>query len=146
MRSIRLAAAAALVSIVLAPSALARNDVVQISVKYVRENADQGNVLQGISWHMNGERHRAVAKRFPLATTTKNTNAAFKSDEDACSRAFLSGIIQLQTRARNLGADGVIEIKSTAEGQTYEKPGSFACTAGNVLARVSLTGIPVKFK
>lgn len=146
MRCIRVAAAAALVSIVLAPNALARNDVVQISVEYVRENADQGNVLQGISWHMNGERHRGVAERFPLATTTKTTNATFKSDEDACARAFLSGIIQLQRRARSLGADGVVDIKSTANGQTYDKPESFGCTAGNVLARVSLTGVPVKFK
>jgi uncharacterized protein YbjQ (UPF0145 family) len=142
----RFAAAAALTMILVAPTALAREDAVQISVQYVKDNADQSRVLQNISWHMNGERHRGVAQRYNLAATTKSTNAAFKSDEAACSRAFLSAIIQLQTAARNMGADGVIEIKSNAAGQTYEKADNFLCTAGNILARVSLTGVPVKFK
>jgi hypothetical protein len=145
-RSMRLAAAAALMMILAAPTALAREDAVQVSVQYVKDNADQSRVLQNISWHMNGEKHKRVAERYNLAATTKSTNAAFKSDEAACSRAFLSAIIQLQTAARNMGADGVVDIKSNAMGQTTEASDTFACTAGNILARVSLTGVPVKFK
>ncbi len=146
MRALRVAALAATMVLLLAPGAGARNDVVQITVDYVKNNSDQSRVLQNVSWHMNGERHRAVAKRYNLAATTKSTNKAFKSDEAACSRAFLSAIIQLQTAARNLGADGVVDIKSQAAGQTHETKDTFACTAGTIIARVSLTGVPVKFK
>ena len=146
IRAMRFAATAALTTILIAPAALAREDAVQVSVQYVKDNADQSKVLPDIAWYMNGQKHKAVKERYNLAATTKSTNAAFKSDEAACSRAFLSAIIQLQTAARNMGADGVVDIKSNAMGQTTESADTFACTAGNILARVSLTGVPVKFK
>lgn len=139
-------AAAALIAILVAPIAVAREDISTFAVKYARENVDQSRVLENISWHMAGEKHRGVAQSYDVATTNKTTNAAFKSDEVACARAFMSGIIQLQTRARNLGADGVIDIKSHVGGKTYDGPDIFGCTAGNIIARVSLTGTPVKFK
>jgi uncharacterized protein YbjQ (UPF0145 family) len=103
-------------------------------------------VLENVSWHMMGEKHRRVAKSFNLGSTTKSTNATFKSDDAACSRAFLSAIIQLQTNARNLGADGIVDIKSNAMGETYENAETYACTRGTFVARVSLTATPVKFK
>ena len=146
MHLTRATAVAALGLSFIAPAAGAADQIAIVSVQYVRENADQTRVLESVSWHMKGEKHRAVAKRFNLGATTKSTNAAFKSAEASCSRAFLSAIIQLQTNARNLGADGVIDIKSNAMGETHEEKDSFNCTKGAFVARVSLTGTPVKFR
>lgn len=142
----RIAAVAALVAIFVSPTALAREDLSTFTVKYARENVDQSRVLTNISWHMAGEKHRRVAQSYEVASTTKSTNAAFKSDEVACARAFMSAIIQLQTRARNLGGDGVIDIKSHVDSRTFDEGDIFGCKAGNIVAHVSLTGTPVKFK
>ena len=125
---------------------LAREDISTFSVDAAKKSVDQSKVLEGISWHMAGAKHGRVSKRFEPATTTKSTNAFLKSDEAACSRAFMSAIIQLQTRSRNLGANAVIDIKSHASGKTYEEASIFGCVAGNVVARVSLTGTPANIK
>jgi uncharacterized protein YbjQ (UPF0145 family) len=129
-----------------ATPALAREDIGTFSVELATKNVDQSKVLEGISWHMAGAKHGRVAKRFEPATTTKSTNAFMKSDEAACSRAFMSAIIQLQTRARTLGANAVIDIKSHASGKSFEEATIFGCVAGNVVARVSLTGTPANLK
>ena len=130
----------------IAPVSKAADRIAVVPVKYVRENSDQTRVLEGVSWHMKGEEHRAVAKRFNLAATTKSTMAAWRNAETSCSRAFLSAIIQLQTDALNLGADGVIDITSNAMGQTHDEADSLICTKGGFVARVSISGTPVMFK
>ena len=132
--------------LLLASPGLAREDITTFSVDSAKKNVDQSKVLEGISWHMAGAKHGRIAKRFEPATTTKSTNAFMKSDEAACSRAFMSAIIQLQTRSRNLGANAVVDIKSHASGKTYEEATIFGCVVGNVVARVSLTGTPANLK
>jgi len=64
----------------------------------------------------------------------------------ASSSSFSWGIIQLQTRAKQLGGNAVIDIKSHSGEQLIESSTNFSCNVGNIVARVKLTGTPVKLK
>jgi len=132
---------AACLSFAAAP-ALARNDIIQVTLAYVQETADDSNVLEKVTWHFVGNEHAALEKKLDPVTAKASTSAAFKRDEDACARAFLSALIELQTEAFARGANSVIEIRSIAGGQVSGAPDRFLCRVGDVIAHVSLTGVP----
>jgi uncharacterized protein YbjQ (UPF0145 family) len=78
--------------------------------------------------------------------TNKKTNKANKSDEEACHVAMLSGLIQLQERARKEGGNAVINIESYYKKKSYKSKDKFECHAGNIMAGVALKGDVVKLK
>jgi hypothetical protein len=106
---------------------------------------DEASALLDVPYYMAGESHPAVGKDLGVYRSNKRTNAIAKSDERACSIAFLSALISLQTRARQLGGDGVVDIKSITKHRVLESSTEFRCAAGNVVANVALSGRVVKF-
>ena len=82
----------------------------------------------------------AVLKNFGEYVTNKKTNAANKSDEVACRWAMLSAMVQMRDRARQLGANGVINIVSYYKKHTQSSTTEYVCHAGNILAGVALKG------
>lgn len=141
--ALALAAAAALC---LASSpAFARSDTTDLPVEAAK-GYDSNSQLLDIPFYMKGQKHRGVAKDMGVHRTNKRTNAFNKSDEEACSIAFLSAIIQLQKRAQQLGGDAVVDIISITKNENLESSSNFRCAAGNIVANVALTGRVVKFK
>ena len=96
--------------------------------------------LLEVRFFMAGQPHPSVAKDLGEFTSNRRTNAFNKSDERACSIAFLSAVIALQERARKLGGDAVIDIKSITRHQNLESATKYRCVSGNVVANVVLTG------
>ena len=78
--------------------------------------------------------------------SNRRTNAFNKTDARACTIAFLSAVISLQTRAREVGADAVVEVKSITKNRELESATHYRCVAGNVVANVTLTGKMVRFE
>jgi hypothetical protein len=74
----------------------------------------------------------------------KKTRSIGRSDQDACEWAFLSALIDLQQRARTLGANAVIGIESFFKEQTSTSETEFECGAGSMMAAVNLRGKLVK--
>ena len=81
-----------------------------------------------------------------LGTNVSNpwTNAFGKSDETACNWVFLSAIIALDKRAKQLGANAVVNIVSYYQNVEMSSPTEFECHAGATIARVTLKGDFVK--
>ena len=104
----------------------------------------EGKVDPSIKLYFQGQKHPGVAKNFGLAKTNKKTNAFNKTDLFACQWTFLSAIIQLQRRARDLGANAVINIKSNYKNREFSSPSKFQCGAGAIIAGVALKGDVVK--
>ncbi len=85
-----------------------------------------------------------VKQDMGLIKTNKKTNAFNKSDKEACHWVFLSAVKQLQQRAKSMGADAVINIKSNYKNQVHESAEIFECGAGSLIAGVALMGTAVK--
>ncbi len=76
--------------------------------------------------------------------TNQKTNAVGKSDEKACNWVFLSAMIQLEKRAKQMGANAVVNIVSYYQKNVMSSPTEFECHAGAVIAGVALRGEFVK--
>jgi hypothetical protein len=77
-------------------------------------------------------------------TSNKKTNAANKSDQEACDLAFISAVVALQQRARKEGGNAVINIRSVYRGEDSDSPSDYICGAGKIIAGVALRGTVVK--
>jgi len=91
----------------------------------------------------NQETPKVLAKLSTDVTNLK-TNAVGKSDEQACNWVFLSAMIQLEKRAKQLGANAVINIVSFYKKEVMSSATEFECHAGAVIAGVALRGEFVK--
>jgi len=87
----------------------------------------------------NQETPKIVSKLGTDVTNLK-TNAVGKSDETACNWVFLSALIQLEKRAKQLGANAVINIVSYYKKEVMSSRTEFECHAGAVIAGVALKG------
>ena len=130
---------------VIASPAIARNDILDFSVEQAKSIGPSEN-LGDIPFYMAKKSHPGVAKDLGVHKTTKTTNKFNKPDENACAIAFLSGIIQLQKRARELGGNAIVDVTSVTKGQTLESATEYRCNLGTFTALVGLTGRVVKLK
>lgn len=134
-----------LLTLFVASPALARNDNLDMTVEGAMAVGPKQNLLD-IPWFMSGQKHPRVAERLQQMKTQKATNKFGKEDDYACSIAFMSAIIQLQKRAKQLGANAVVDIKSVTRGNDLDSATKYKCNLGTFTATVGLTGIPVKLK
>ncbi len=91
----------------------------------------------------NQETPQIVAKLGSDVTNLK-TNAVGKSDEAACNWVFYSAMLQLERRAKQLGANAVVNIVSYYQKNVMSSATEFECHAGAVIAGVALKGEFVK--
>ncbi len=91
----------------------------------------------------NQETPKVLAKLGTDVTNLK-TNAVGKSDEKACNWVFLSALLALEKRAKQLGANAVINIVSYYKKDVMSSATEFECHAGAVIAGVALRGEFVK--
>jgi uncharacterized protein YbjQ (UPF0145 family) len=141
MQPHRVIAFACTLAVLSLPSAAgARTTFHDLSVEEAAKSERGQAKLLDVPFHMAGQPHGKIAREFGVFTSNKRTNAFNKSDEEACSIAFLSAIISLQNRAKKLGANAVIDIKSITKHNDLESATSYRCAAGGVIANVALTG------
>ncbi len=91
----------------------------------------------------NQETPQIIAKLGSDVTNLK-TNAVGKSDEAACNWVFYSAMLQLERRAKQLGANAVVNIVSYYQKNVMSSATEFECHAGAVIAGVALKGEFVK--
>ena len=142
-RHLKLAAVVALTFA--ATQAFARNSIETYPIESALKS-EEGKVSQDIALYFAGQPHPMVLKRFSEAATNKKTSAFARSDEAACQHVFLSAVIALQNRARELGANAVIDIKSNYQDQLTSSATEFTCGAGAMVAGVALKGDVVTLK
>ena len=97
-----------------------------------------------IKFYFGEKAHPAVIKQFGQYQSNKKTNAFNKTDKFACEWAFLSAMLTFQDRARNLGANAVINIKSYYKKHTISSETEYECGAGGIIAGVTFRGDFVK--
>jgi hypothetical protein len=138
--------AASLALLLGAVPAAARTTMYDLDVAKAKSEGRGHEKLLPIAVFMAGEKHGAVAQEYGTFRSNRRTNASNKGDEEACQIAFLSALIALQTRARSLGGDAVVEVRSVTRNDPLASATQYRCAAGAVVANVALEGRVVKLK
>ena len=87
-----------------------------------------------------------MQQRLGEDVTNKKTNAANKSDAEACRWVALSALRALQDGAKSRGANAVVDIVSYYKKNEFKSSTNYECYAGTILAGVALKGTYAKVK
>lgn len=106
----------------------------------------QSKIGNEVKFYFADQKTPAIKERMGEYTTNKKTNAANKSDEEACRWAMLSALISLKEKALQLGGNAVVGVKSYYKKSDFSSSTQYECHAGAILAGVALKGTVVKLK
>jgi uncharacterized protein YbjQ (UPF0145 family) len=125
--------------------AQARDSKYLLPIAAALEVQDAKNRLDGsVKFFFGNQETPKVLAKLSTDVTNLKTNAVGKSDEKACNWVFLSAMIQLEKRAKQLGANAVVNIVSYYRKEFMSSPTEFECHAGAMIAGVALRGEFVK--
>jgi hypothetical protein len=144
MRKPTALALGALALVVAAPGQ-ARDDRLRMPLADALSTVDaKAKIDPKIRLYFGNQPHPKVLQSFGTATANRKTNFFNKSDEEGCRWVFLSSVLSLQERARKLGANAVVNIKSVYRGGNLESATEYECGAGTFVGGVALQGEFVK--
>jgi len=128
------------------PVAEARDDAHFLPVKDALElGKAQGKLDGSVRFYFSGQSHPAVSARLRTGVmSNKKTNAANKSDEEACQWAMLTALIAFQDRVKREGGNAVINLESYYNRRSYKNATQYECHAGTWTAGVVLKGDVVR--
>jgi uncharacterized protein YbjQ (UPF0145 family) len=109
-------------------------------------NDAQARLGTGVRYYFGKQAYPAVIEKLGTDKTSQKTNAFGKSDEKACHWAFLSAMLRLEKRAKDLGANAVVNIVSNYNNVESSSETEFECHAGGIMAGVALKADFVKIK
>jgi hypothetical protein len=136
-----LAAATALVI----GSASARDTRLKLPIKDAMETAAYKEQADAnIKLFFGAQAHPKPLQSLGTYTTNKKTNFFNKSDKEGCEWVFLSAVLSLQERVRQLGGNAVVKIKSVYRGGDLSSETEYECGAGAIMGGVALQGEVVK--
>ena len=139
---------AALVCLLAAtPSADARESRLELSFDELvkSEQAKAAGIDGSVRFYLAGQKV-AVASRMDEGVSNRKTNAANKSDEEACRWVALSALRAFQDSAKARGANAVVDIVSYYKKNEYRNATNYECHAGAIIAGVTFKGTYAKVK
>lgn len=126
-------------------SAHARDDKLMMPISVAMESSDTKEKLDSsIRYYFGKQKTPKIAQKLGNYASNKKTNAFGKTDEAACQWAFLSAMLSLEQRAKELGANAVVNIVSNYKKVEMSSETEYECHAGAVMAGVALKGDFVK--
>jgi len=143
-RLILIAAMAAAASSV--PAQARDNKMMMPLAAAMAANDAQTRLGDTVKFYFGGQKTPAIATRLGVDKTSQKTNSFGKSAETACNWAFLSAMLRLQARAKELGADAVVNIVSNYKNEEMSSETEFECHDGAMMSGVALKGEFVKLK
>ncbi|WP_322400008.1 excinuclease ATPase subunit [Massilia luteola] len=109
-------------------------------------NDAQSRLGDSVKFYFGTQATPPVLERLGADKTSQKTNSFGKSPETSCNWAFLSAMLRLQQRARELGANAVINIVSNYRNVEMSSETQFECHDGAIMSGVALKGEFVKVK
>ena len=97
-----------------------------------------------VKFYFGSQKHPKVAKKFGEFMSNKKTNAFNKTDKFACEWAFLSAMLSFQDRAKKLGGNAVINMRSYYKKNEISSASEYECGAGGIIAGVTFLGEVVR--
>lgn len=120
-------------------AAIARDTPVHLPLDEVVAASD-GRLDGSVRFYLEGTHTPAVLDTLGEAISNRKTNAANKSDAEACRWVLLSTLLALQEEARARGANAVIGLSSYYKRRPYVDETKVECHAGAFMAGATLRG------
>lgn len=125
--------------------AQARDDKHVLPIAAALETKEAKDKLDGsIKYFFGDQPTPKILAKLGTDITNQKTNGLGKSIDKACNWVFLSAMTQLEKRAKQLGANAVVNIVSYYQRNTMSSATEFECYRGAVMAAVSFKGDFVK--
>ncbi len=86
------------------------------------------------------------SKEIKRIKTSGRVSAINKSDKEACFDSFASSVRSLKKKAKAIGANAIVNIKSSYKTKTLNSSKLFICNARGIIATITLSGIAIKTK
>lgn len=119
----------------------ARNEAVMLPLAdVVKLGLEQGKLDGSVSFHLSGASTPAISEKLGDDVSNKKTNGVGKDDATACNWAALSALMAFEAKAKQKGANAVVDLHSFNKKQSTRDPVNFECRAGNVMAGVTFKG------
>ena len=93
-----------------------------------------------VKFFFAGQPPPKVLEKLGTDKTSQKTNSFGKSNEKACNWVFLSSMLRLEKRAKELGANAVVNIVSNYGNAELASATEFECHVGAIMAGVALKG------
>ena len=123
----------------------ARDTKTMFNVETAMNKAMAKDVIDGsVKFYFGDTKHSKIVTDFGDDKTNKKTNAFGKSDQEACDWAFASAIKAFHRKAKSIGANAVVNIRSNYKNELTKSDNEYRCGAGNIMAGVALKGDFVK--
>ena len=125
----------------------ARDDKLLLPIADVLNGPDaQKKLDSSIKFFFGNQPHPKIITNFQSDVTNLKTNAFNKTDQRACEWVFLSALLALEKRAKQLGANAVVNIISYYRKVPMSSDTQYECHAGTLMAGVALKGDFVKIE
>jgi hypothetical protein len=142
-----LVAGAALLSVLAAPVSDARDTKNMWPIAEAINAAEaKAQLNQGIQFFFGDSAHPPVEKSFGVYQSNRKTNGVGRTDKEACDWTFISAMVSLQQRAKELGGDAVIKIESYYREVPISSATEYQCGSGALMSGVTFRGEVVKLK
>lgn len=110
------------------------------------QEAKDAGIDGSVRFYLAGQKHPGVIKTFGSDVANRKTNAANKSDDEACRWVTLSVLRAFQDGAKAKGANAVVDMVSYYKKNTFSSPTNYECYAGAILAGTAMKGTYAKVK
>lgn len=136
----------ALAALALAASAAtARDTEYKIPFAEVMDLPEAKQQLDGsVKFYFGDQPTPKVLSKMSEDTSNKKTNGVGKDDQFGCKWAALSALKALQDKAKQMGANAVINITSYYKRDAFKSNTEFECHAGAFVIGVTLRGTYAK--
>lgn len=130
----------------LAPQAEARNTRHELPLQDLLNSpmAREAGIDGSVRFYLRGASHPPIQSRMGEDIGNRKTNAANKSDVEACNWVALSVLKAFQEKAKAMGANAVVDMVSYYKRREFSSPSNYECFAGTILAAVTLKGTYAK--
>lgn len=119
----------------------ARDDRLRFPILDAMSTAEAKAKLNGsVRFFFGKQPYPAPTKLLGEYTANKKTNFLNKSDKDGCEWVFLSAAVSLQERAKQLGGNAVVNIRSAYKNAEFSSESEYECGAGTFAGGVALRG------
>ncbi|WP_233584704.1 excinuclease ATPase subunit [Aquabacterium soli] len=121
--------------------AMARDTELHLPLADVLDMPEAKEKLDGsVKFYLAGQKTPKVLKRLESDVSNRKTNGVGKADDVACRWAALSALIAFQDKAKQLGANAVVDLVSYYKKNETKSDTNYECHAGAVVVGVALKG------
>lgn len=108
--------------------------------------AKQAGIDGSVRFYLAGQKTPSVLSRMGEDVSNKKTNAANKSDSEACRWVTLSVLKSFQDSAKARGANAVVDMVSYYKKNEFKSAQNYECYAGAIMAGMAMKGTYAKVK